>query len=604
MNVLLPDQLGPYRIGRMLGRGGMGIVYEGVNVETDEKAAVKVLSAALAAEGDFRQRFEGEIEALRKLYHPNIVQLYGFGEQDDVLFYAMELVDGSSLEDELRAGRRFDWREVAQIGIDTCRGLRHAHDRGVIHRDIKPANLLLTRDGRIKLSDFGIARLFGNVRVTTVGNIVGTVEFMAPEQAGGRGITPRGDLYSLGAVFYTLFARRPPFPARSIAEMLSPNRPAKPEPLERVAPDVPEQFLDIIEQLLDRDPEKRIANATVLARQLQSMVLARSPEAATESAPPEALEELPAKPRDIPDLAETWLQTAPRDGAVAAAPAEDRPASPVAPPAAPSAEPGATKPPTPARRFVAVAEADRQWHEPATDSRSAIISIQTWVLAASLVAVGLGAWYFLQPPTAETLYRRVSTAAGAKDPGALVDVEASIREFIARFPNDPRVTELQEYETRIEIDRLERKLEQRARGMLDLGDASPTERAYVEAVHSAWSNREQGIAKLDAIIALYPERTETTSRVGQCLVLARRQVQRLKTQLAKSAATSQAELEERLGEAQRQSPANPAAARAIYRALIEIYHDKPWATDIVVRARKALNDTPATGSGQPVTTKK
>jgi serine/threonine protein kinase len=161
-----PDHLGPYRIIRPLGRGGMGAVYEGVNGETGEPAAVKVLAGSLAGEEGFRQRFEAEIEVLRMLRHPNIVRLFGFGEQEGLLYYAMELVDGPSLEQELRSGRRFTWLETARIGIDTCRALRHAHDRGIIHRDIKPANLLLTAADQLKLSDFGIARLFGNSRLT------------------------------------------------------------------------------------------------------------------------------------------------------------------------------------------------------------------------------------------------------------------------------------------------------------------------------------------------------------------------------------------------------------------------------------------------------
>jgi serine/threonine-protein kinase len=128
----------------------------------------------------------------------------------------MELIDGTSLEDELRAGRRFEWAEVKEIAVQVCAALKHAHDRGVVHRDIKPANLLLARDGKVKLSDFGIAKLFGSTGATGVGGVLGTAEYMAPEQADGRPVGHRGDLYSLGAVLYTLLAGRPPFVAKSV----------------------------------------------------------------------------------------------------------------------------------------------------------------------------------------------------------------------------------------------------------------------------------------------------------------------------------------------------------------------------------------------------
>ena len=276
-----PDHLGPYRIIRPLGRGGMGAVYEGVNGETGEPAAVKILAGSLAAEEGFRQRFEAEIEALRMLRHPNIVRLFGFGEQEGLLYYAMELVDGPSLEQELRSGRRFTWLETARIGIDTCRALRHAHDRGIIHRDIKPANLLLTAADQIKLSDFGIARLFGNSRLTTAGNVLGTVEFMAPEQADARPAGPRADLYSLGGVMFALLTGRAPFRAKSLTEMLDKQRSAQPEAASRCGADVPREMDEIILQLLAKDPEARIPNAMILARRLEAMVHALSRPAAT-----------------------------------------------------------------------------------------------------------------------------------------------------------------------------------------------------------------------------------------------------------------------------------------------------------------------------------
>src|SRR5262249_14800364 len=133
---MLPERLGPYRIIRKLGRGGMGMVFLGEDGDADQTAAIKLLAGDMALQTDFRDRFKAEIETLRKLHHPNIVQIFGYGEQDDQIFFAMEYVSGSSLEEQLGRGRSFQWREVAQFGIEIARALRHAHDRGIIHRDI------------------------------------------------------------------------------------------------------------------------------------------------------------------------------------------------------------------------------------------------------------------------------------------------------------------------------------------------------------------------------------------------------------------------------------------------------------------------------------
>ena len=252
------DHLGPYRLLRRLGRGGMGTVFEGVNVDTNQPAAVKVLNPHLAAEEGFRQRFEIEIETLKKLKHANIVRLYGFGEQDGHVYYAMELVHGQSMEDELQAGRRFDWRETTRLAIKLSRALKHAHDHGVIHRDLKPANLLLTTEGDVKLADFGIARLFGNTRLTSTGGPIGTAEYMAPEQGDGRGVTPHCDLYSLGGVLFAMLAGRPPFRGGSLLELLQHHRYSEPPRVTRFAPDVPLELAEIIARLLSKEPADRV----------------------------------------------------------------------------------------------------------------------------------------------------------------------------------------------------------------------------------------------------------------------------------------------------------------------------------------------------------
>ncbi|HOM17613.1 MAG TPA: protein kinase, partial [Thermoguttaceae bacterium] len=320
--------LGPYQVVRKLGRGGMGVVYEGVDVETGQRAALKVLSAALSEEQDFRSRFEAEIETLRRLKHPNIVRLFGFGQQEGLLFYAMELVDGPSLDTELRRGRRFLWPEVVQIGLQICRGLRHAHDRGVIHRDLKPGNLLWASDGTVKLADFGIAQLFGRTRITAVGSVVGTLDYMAPEQAEGGLVDARADLYSLGAVLYALLSGRPPLRAKTLSEMLDKLHNSRPTPIRHYAPETPAALEQLLDQFLEKDPERRIAAAQIASRRLEALLQATTaaPEGSSqpeqafkeESPPaetgPRAPEDQPkAVPMDADDAGtESWIADQPR----------------------------------------------------------------------------------------------------------------------------------------------------------------------------------------------------------------------------------------------------------------------------------------------------
>ena len=257
------DRLGPYIVDGIVGKGAMGLVFSAHHESTDERAAIKVLVPAIATDGKFQDRFTSEIESLKTLNHPNIVKLLGYGEHHGRLYYAMELVEGTNLEQELAAGRRFNWRDVTQIGIDVARALKHAHDHGVIHRDLKPANLLVDADEQIKLTDFGIAKLFGSSEKTLSGNVIGTVDYMAPEQAAGEATSPRSDLYSLGCVMYALLAGKPPFQGKSIPEVLHKVRYEQHRPVTKLATDVPQDLSHVIDELLAKDPEDRIRTALV-----------------------------------------------------------------------------------------------------------------------------------------------------------------------------------------------------------------------------------------------------------------------------------------------------------------------------------------------------
>ena len=286
-----PSQLGPYRIVRKIGEGGMGSIFEGVD-DQDTRVAVKLLPDVLARQKGFMERFDIEIETLRILDHPNIVRLIGFGEQQGQLYYAMELVAGVNLEDRISSGYRFGWREVAQMSIHLCKALQHAHDRGIIHRDIKPENVMLTNDDVVKLTDFGIARLWGVTGITVQGGLIGTANFMSPEQAEGKPANERSDMYSLGMTIYALLTGEPPFMSDSLPRLLKMHRSAKPDPVRIHAPHVPESFEKLIGRLLEKEAARRIARPDALARRLQDLLddpaLADTPDQPSTGAPPVA----------------------------------------------------------------------------------------------------------------------------------------------------------------------------------------------------------------------------------------------------------------------------------------------------------------------------
>jgi len=624
------EHLGPYRIGRKLGRGGMGTVYEGLQLETNEPAAIKILSTSLAGDEGFRDRFKVEIETLRKLDHPNIVRLFGFGEQGDHLYYAMELVEGRSLEDELNTGRRFTWREVTEFAIQTCAALKHAHDRGVIHRDIKPANLLLAESGAIKLSDFGIAKLFGGTNLTSVGGVLGTAEYMAPEQTDGRPITQRSDMYSLGGVMYTLLAGRPPFKASTLIEMLQLQRFAQPEPVGRYVSDVPEELQVIVADLLVKDPDQRIATAMVLSRRLEAMRHGLSAMSERQAAAP--THPSGAAPNGPVNSA---TMTAPGRGAASENPDALDKSYELAPPVAPGAKTSAAQgeravaatidlhsptrgghsvPGKPAAEDGAVAEAakavaarapspasfvkvsrDEHRQRESMDSAANVVRIaQAILLAGALAAIGVGVWYIRQPPSADSLFNQISAAAAAPDQGLLSETQASVKQFIATYPDDSRVAEVKQQAEQIELYWVGRRAEARGRSVDGIESATPVERAYLEAMNYARLNPQLAVDRLQAIVDLYKGDESLQPSDAEALKLTQRKLELLRGQIQEQMVNEIGLLTARLDAADRLQPTDPAGASAIRTAVVELYRDKPWAAAAVDRAQAGLTEpTPA-----------
>ncbi|MDH3717713.1 MAG: serine/threonine protein kinase [Planctomycetota bacterium] len=598
------EQLGPYKIGKCLGRGGMGTVYAAVETASGRPAAIKVLAPQLAASEGFRERFEAEIDSLKKLEHPHIVSLYGYGQQDHYVYYAMELVDGCSLEDELQQGRRFDWREVADIGIAICRALKLAHDHGIIHRDIKPANLLWSEDGVVKLTDFGIARLFGNTGLTSEGGVLGTAEYMAPEQADGRRVTHHCDLYSLGGVLYALLAGRPPFRSKSTLEMLQMQRYSRPEPVRRYAHDAPAELESIISQLLEKDPKDRFPNALMVARRLESMERALS---LSEDEEDEEEQDEYRSPTDPADGAPFELKAAPPQAApgrvgmtMDADAASDDPgptrveeadsaglALPVKKDETDDDVTGSSSGLVQRETRFTTVEDDRRAAELLQETHNPLVSAPTWILIACLIATASLAYWFMQPPSAESLYNRIAAAAAEEDDRALLRVAADVASLLDYYPNHPQVSEILKYQRRISMLRLERTARARARNLQRRHPDSPIAAEYLSAIELAEIDPDLAATRLQAMANLYGTAEREDIRVF--VKAAREQLPRIREIVRQRAASQLAYIRTRLAHMDEIAAADPAQARIICQSVIDLYHDRPWAAEVVADAEERLD---------------
>jgi serine/threonine protein kinase len=269
---MTPEQIGPYVILDKLGAGGMGTVYLGRHKDNGQVAAVKMMPATHAEEEGFVERFNREIDAMRKLNNPHTVRLFDSGADHGTYYYAMEYVPGETIMQMLRREKRIDWEQAVEFAIQICQALKAAHDAGIIHRDLKPSNLLVTPEGQIKLTDFGVAQVFAASRLTLTGGIIGTAEFMSPEQASGKRVTRQSDLYSLGAVLYCMVTGRPPFSGNAAVDVIHKQRFGMFDKPRMIVPEIPLWLEEIICQLLEKEPEKRFPDAHVLMRQLQGLL--------------------------------------------------------------------------------------------------------------------------------------------------------------------------------------------------------------------------------------------------------------------------------------------------------------------------------------------
>ncbi len=628
-----PSRLGPYTIRGRLGRGGMGTVYEAVD-QDGAVVALKTLRAHMGDQAGSRRRFDAEIAALKELRHPGIVRLLAFGEEDDQPFFAMELVRGKSLEELLKAGRRFSWQETVATALQVTRALKAAHDHGIVHRDLKPANLLFPDDAGpeagVKLADFGIARLFGESGQTQAGTVVGTAEYMAPEQAAGEPVDQRVDLYALGLVMYAMLVGRPPFTGGDMASVLRRQRRETPPRVSSFVTDVPEQLDLLVEKLLAKTPAGRPASALAVGRLLAAIEdtpAASVPEEGTPAAgsagntatdrtarPTQPLQ----RKRPAGDPGVDLLAATVDGGCVPLGETRDSGGLGDGPP---------TVPPTAAAtgslvhrrtaadpvdsplerlagtRFTTLEELHRRAREDAARTARRETAMRFGLASALLAAVLAGGYSLLRPATSDELHARIRAVADSPD-ADLRDAEHLIELFLARFPADARATEVREFDRSLAVEALERRTRRRPRSDAEL---SQVERDYRAAMAREAESPLACRAALEAMLALHdsdggvendPLAAEADA-ADLWLALIRKQVDRLgppaDRERAEDLDRARATLAEaaELAEAATVAPIAEQAPllgrrRDLLDGLIEIYASRPHMAEAVAEARRLL----------------
>ena len=267
---LVGGRLRHFEVERLLGRGGMGSVYLGMDTSLERPVALKVLSPEIGHDPEVVARFEREARAQARLRHPNVAQIYFIGEESGLHFFALEFLEGPAL-DEVLAVRRLPWTEAVEYTIAAARGLRAALAHGFIHRDVKPSNLVLDRESGIKILDFGLVKsLNGDAELTRNGAIIGSPLYMAPEQGRGEDVDHRADIYSLGCALYHMLTGKPPFSGPSPVGVIAMHMSERAEPVRAVAPDVPDRLARVVECMMAKQPVDRYLGYDELINALEA----------------------------------------------------------------------------------------------------------------------------------------------------------------------------------------------------------------------------------------------------------------------------------------------------------------------------------------------
>ena len=252
---------GRYEVKKRIGVGGMADVYRAFDRLEGRDVAVKILKNEYTKNDEFLQRFKNESKAIAVLSHPNIVKVYDVSFGDRIQYIVMEYIDGITLKEYISHQHVIPWKEAVHFTVQILQALQHAHEKGIVHRDMKPQNIMLLQDGSIKVTDFGIARFSNNETRTMTDKAIGSVHYIAPEQARGDNTDGKADIYSVGVMLYEMLTGKLPFDADSAVSVAIMQMQSDPKPLREINDKIPEGIEEITLRAMRKDPKQRYANA-------------------------------------------------------------------------------------------------------------------------------------------------------------------------------------------------------------------------------------------------------------------------------------------------------------------------------------------------------
>lgn len=279
-----------YKILELIGEGGMALVYKAECALLQRVVAIKILRAQFSADREFVERFRREAQAAASLSHPNVVNIFDVGQEDEIHYIVMEYIPGRNLKEIIQEEAPFSLNRALRITLQICEALRHAHEHNIVHRDIKPHNILMTADGTVKVTDFGIARAVTASGFTQTGVVMGSVQYFSPEQAKGLPVGPQSDLYSLGCILYEMLTGEVPFTGESPIAIALKHLQEEPPLLGWIAARHPKSVVDLLKRALAKDLEQRYPSVLVFSHDLQAILGLRPDEAEFEDYPTQILD--------------------------------------------------------------------------------------------------------------------------------------------------------------------------------------------------------------------------------------------------------------------------------------------------------------------------